>query len=124
MIKLIATSFLPRAVGGAATRLKIFLEEADTQGFKDPPGMLQAGFWGTKVSFACYASTFFNPYLGYVHWKGCWRLKTSFTSFFYKLPTLNKTKQTAFVSHIKNDLMTVRTFVFEIILKSVNHLQA
>ena len=51
LIKLIATSFLPRAVGGAATRLKIFLEEADTQGFKDPPGMLQAGFWGSKVNF-------------------------------------------------------------------------
>ena len=43
------TSFLPRAIGGAATRLKILLEEADQAGFKDPPGMLQKGFWGTKV---------------------------------------------------------------------------
>ena len=54
LIKLIVTSFLPRAIGGAATRLKILLEEADQAGFKDPPGMLQKGFWGTKVTNELY----------------------------------------------------------------------
>ena len=49
LVKLIASSFLPRATGAAATRLKIFLEEADKSGFADPPGMLQVGFWESKV---------------------------------------------------------------------------
>merc|ERR1711892_27218 len=48
LVKLIASSFLPRATGAAATRLKIFLEEADKSVFADPPGMLQVGFWESK----------------------------------------------------------------------------
>jgi len=48
LLKLVSQSFLPKASGGPATRLRILLEDADKNGFKNPPGAISHRFWETK----------------------------------------------------------------------------
>ena len=48
LIKLIISNFIPRCSGGPGARLRLLLEDAIQNGFKDPPGAIGPGFWGTR----------------------------------------------------------------------------
>ena len=48
LIKLIISNFIPRCSGGPGARLRLLLEGAIQNGFKDPPGAIGQGFWGTR----------------------------------------------------------------------------
>jgi hypothetical protein len=51
LILLIAQSYLTRATGGPAARLKSLLLEIEKTGWTDPPGSLPNNFWSTKDEF-------------------------------------------------------------------------